>query len=179
MPEPECAIRQWLEKIVIGFNFCPFAKREFDAGNIRFSVVPGKKKSSFIRALSEEFTVLDTNTRIETSLLIFADGLKSFSDYLDLMAMAHRELLQRGYEGIYQLASFHPDYLFADSDQDDAANYTNRSPYPVIHVLREASVEQAIASHKDTGLIPERNITFARGKGLGFWREMLEAIQGG
>ena len=121
MSEPEYAIRQWLEKIVIGFNFCPFAKRVFDGGNIRFSVITGTKKSSFIPALSKEFTFLDSNPRIETSLLIFADGLKDFYDYLDLIKLAQHELSQCGYEGIYQLASFHPDYLFADSDQQNCS----------------------------------------------------------
>ena len=91
---------------------------------------------------------------IETTLLIFTDSFKDFFAYLDFVDLAEQLILVLGYEGIYQLATFHPDYYFADTDPEDATNYTNRSPYPMLHLLREDSFEKAIAAYGDTELIP-------------------------
>lgn len=96
----------------------------------------------------------------ETTLLVFPTLFKSFDHYLDYVELAENLLFELGYEGVYQLATFHPDYCFADADPLDAANYSNRSPYAMVHLLREASVERAIAFYGDTAAIPERNIAY-------------------
>ena len=92
--------------------------------------------------------------------MVFPTLFKSFDHYLDYVELAENLLFELGYEGVYQLATFHPDYCFADADPLDAANYSNRSPYAMVHLLREASVERAIAFYGDTAAIPERNIAY-------------------
>lgn len=92
--------------------------------------------------------------------------LSIFYDYLDFVDLAEQLILQEGFEGVFQLASFHPDYFFADSEMDDVANYTNRSPYPMLHILREESLDKAIDTYGDTSAIPENNIRCLRGLGL-------------
>lgn len=166
-------VQQWLKEVVIGFNFCPFAGREFAAGWVRYTVIEGAKKKRVIAALLDEFQFLDEHDDIETTLLIFADGVRDFHAYLDLLGMGQRALEEAGYEGIYQLASFHPEYLFAGEAVDDASHYTNRAPFPIIHVLREASIERAIASDANSATIPERNKQLARDKGVECWRSFL------
>ncbi|MBQ0799123.1 MAG: DUF1415 domain-containing protein [Porticoccaceae bacterium] len=166
-------VRQWLKDVVIGFNFCPFAQREFDAGRIRYCVIDGAKKKQVLASLLDEFQFLDTHDTTETTLLIFADGFRDFYAYLDILDLAQQALEDAGYEGIYQLASFHPDYLFEGEPVDDAAHYTNRSPLPMLHLLREASIERAVAGDPNTDQIPERNKALARDKGAAFWQSFL------
>lgn len=172
----EKATRQWLQDVVIGLNLCPFARREFDAGRIHFAVTEETDMEALLMAFATELSRLDKTPEIETSLVIFANAVPDFHDYLDLLDMAQAWLEEQELEGIFQLASFHPLYQFADSAPDDEANYTNRSPFPVIHILREDSVERAVASHPDPAMIPERNIQLAREKGLRFWKEMMAGI---
>lgn len=156
----------WVEKVVVGLNFCPFAKREVDAGRVHYAVNSSKDPAQILQWLLTECSRLDQNPEIETSLLILPSGFEGFLDYLDLMDLAERLLAAEGYEGVYQLASFHPDYCFAGEDDDDPANYTNRSPFPMMHLIREASLETALAHHPDPDGIPDTNIQLAREKGL-------------
>ncbi|MDP1930358.1 MAG: DUF1415 domain-containing protein [Gammaproteobacteria bacterium] len=172
----EQATRQWLQEVVIGLNLCPFARREFDAGRIHFAVTAETELEALLMAFATELSRIDKTPEIETTLVIFANAVPDFHDYLDLLDMAQAWLEERELEGIFQLASFHPRYQFADSDLDDEANYTNRSPFPVIHILREDSVERAVASHPDPAAIPERNIKLARDKGLVFWKELMAGL---
>lgn len=116
---------------------------------------------------------LDKDGERETSLLIFPDALSDFDEYLDVLALANAVLKESGYDGIYQLASFHPKYLFAGAAVDDAANYTNRSPYPMLHILKEASVEAALESYPNPKAISTRNVEVTRGLGLRAMRELL------
>lgn len=166
-------IQSWLVDVIIGFNFCPFARREFEAGRIRYRVLDSTKKKLAIKALLEEFQFLDDHEATETTLLIFADGFGEFYAYLDLLDQAQQALEEAGYEGIYQLASFHPDYLFEGEALDDASHYTNRSPYPMLHLLRESSIERAVASDPNIDQIPERNKALARDRGAAFWQAFL------
>ncbi len=166
-------VQQWLKEVIIGFDFCPFARREFEQERIRYRVIEGAKKKQLITDLLIEFEFLDTHEGTETTLLIFADGFRDFYDYLDMLDLAQQALEDSGYEGCYQLASFHPDYLFEGEGVDDASHYTNRSPYPMIHLLRETSIERAVASDPDTEQIPERNKALARKKGSAFWEALL------
>lgn len=154
--------RQWVEQVVVGHNFCPFARREIEANTVRYTVIEEAGLELLFKALEEECQRLDSDCQVETTLIILASGAESFFDFLDLLAQANDWLTDNRYEGIYQLASFHPDYCFADSRDDDPANYTNRSPFPTLHLIREDSMEQALARHPDPDGIPQRNIELAR-----------------
>ena len=177
MPANEVVIAQtkkWITEVVVKCGFCPFAANEVKRGSIHYTVVRAgaKQKLSF---LTSAFKELDTDRSIETTLLIFPVSLKDFHAYLQLLSRAETLLEKSGYEGIYQLASFHPQYLFEDAPEDDAANYTNRSPYPMLHLLREASLTHAIDGHSDIDGIPQRNVRFARRKGLAQMKLLREA----
>ncbi|MCP5358498.1 MAG: DUF1415 domain-containing protein [Pseudomonadales bacterium] len=173
------ATRRWLEEAVIGLNLCPFARREHEQGRIHFAVCEETDAEALLLSFATELLRLEQDAQIETTLLIFARALADFDDYLDLLDMAQAWLEEQGLEGVYQLASFHPDYVFADSPETDAANCTNRAPWPVIHLLREESVEQAVAAHRDTAAIPERNIALAREKGMAYWDALLTRLREG
>ncbi len=158
--------KQWLRNVVIKHNFCPFAKRELLRDSIRYLVVESSELELVLQTLVDEFIYLDHHDDTETTLVILPNGFDYFDDYLDLVEIANALLEDQDYAGIYQLASFHPDYCFEGADNDDPANYTNRSPYPTLHIIRESSLERAIASHPNVEGIPERNIIYARGLGL-------------
>ncbi len=152
----------WLDQFIIAHNICPFAKKERDKGSIRFIVDDSSDISQALEQLIIECERLDKNDEIETTLLIFSQVADKFDDYLDFLDIANRLLIAQGYEGVYQIASFHPDYQFADSSIDDPANYTNRSPYPMFHIIREDSLEKALQSYPNPELIPQRNIEYLR-----------------
>jgi len=168
------SVKYWLEKTIIGFNFCPFAKREFLNESIHYEVVDESNTQEQIFALSHELKRLDENPGIETTLFILPVGLESFFDYLDFLQLANDLNTDLGYEGVYQLASFHPDYCFADAQQDDPANYTNRSPLPIIHIIREASLEKVLAHYPHPEEIPYRNINLAEEKGIQVFEDILK-----
>lgn len=167
--------KQWLEKIVIGCNFCPFAAKPFFQDKIRYRVVASAQKKDILEALVRECSWLEENAETETCLLILPEGYEKFDAYLDLLDIAEQLLEKEGYEGIFQLASFHPGYRFAGSNADDAANYTNRSPYPILHLLKEESIEKALEKFPDPEKIPDKNIAFAREKGLEYMKNLLKS----
>jgi len=167
----------WVEKVVIGLNFCPFAHREVENGRLRYTVSSALSIEAALEDLAKEFHFLDDNEETETSLLLLPLAFDDFDDYLDLVDLAEALVEDMGYEGIYQVASFHPNYLFSDSPKDDAANYTNRSPYPMLHLLREASLDRVLENHPNPEAIPERNVKFAREKGLAYMQVLLEACK--
>ena len=150
----------WVSGFIVEHNICPFAKRELENSSIRVEVVRSKKMDVALEELVAEIEWLNEHPETETTLLVFPTLFKSFDHYLDYVELAENLLFELGYEGVYQLATFHPDYCFADADPLDAANYSNRSPYAMVHLLREASVERAIAFYGDTAAIPERNIAY-------------------
>lgn len=165
--EPFIAATQaWLKSIIIEYNICPFAKRELERGSIRFSVNHDRDIEDCLLNLILECDRLDTDQSIETTLLIYASVFTVFDDYLDFLEIAETLLRDQGYEGVYQLASFHPDYCFQGAEQDDPANYTNRSPYPMLHLLRETSIERAVSAYPHPENIPQRNIELTRELGL-------------
>lgn len=165
----------WLKSVIVEYSICPFAKRELDRGSIHFSVNRDSEIEQCLLHLIDECERLDTNPGIETTLLIYADAFAKFDDYLDFLEVAESLLIEQDYEGTYQLASFHPDYCFQGSNPDDAANYTNRSPYPMLHLLRESSIEQAVAAHADPANIPLHNIELTRKLGLAKMQALLSA----
>lgn len=156
---------KWVASVVVGLDFCPFARRELEGGTIRFHPIAGETVEDCCDVLLNELRGMDRDDSIESTLLILRTGHEDFEDYLTTVGAAETALASSGYEGVYQLASFHPDYCFVDASPDDASNYTNRSPYPMIHILRESSLEKAIAQHPDAEAIPQRNIELARKMG--------------
>jgi len=168
--------RNWLKEVVIGLNFCPFAKPVFEQDKIHYQVSTARAFEDCLEDLMLEAEYLQSHTDIETSLLIYPDALEDFEEFLDALDIAEALMTAQGYEGVYQLASFHPQYIFEGSDEADAANYTNRSPYPMFHLIREASLEQALAQYKkNPDSIPEVNIQLARKLG----QEKMQSLLAG
>lgn len=167
--------KKWIVEVVIGCNFCPFAARELKQNSIHYHVEKATALDLCLNSFLEECVRLDNDKSIETSLLIFSHAFLKFEDYLDMVFLAEKLLKQEGYEGIYQVASFHPLYRFANSADNDAANYTNRSIYPMLHLLREDRVEQAISAYPTPEQIPLRNIHFANEKGEAYMRMLRES----
>lgn len=165
----------WINSVVIGCNFCPFAAKAVLRKSIRYVVHPDATTENTLEVLIMELAYLDTHDDIETTLIIMPDDFSDFESYLDLISLAEDLAGDQGYDGIYQIASFHPDYRFSGADVDDPANYTNRSVYPMIHILREKSVTQAVDTYPDTEDIPNRNIAFARLKGLEYMKILRAA----
>lgn len=164
----------WIKNVIISHNICPFAKREFDRENIFYQLMPKDLRQS-LDALLQEFNRLDKAPNIPTTLIIYPEGLDDFSDYLDYYAIADQLLVDNGYEGTYQLATFHPDYCFDGSNNDDPANYTNRSPYPMLHIIREASLEKVLQNYPHPEEIPERNIRYTQELGLDKMKSLLDS----
>jgi len=162
----------WLTSFIINYNICPFAKREHDRSSIRYAVFKQNQLEHCLESVIKECQTLDTDKNIETTLLIFPNTFKCFDNYLDFISLAESLLIDQHYEGIYQLASFHPDYCFDGETLNDPANFTNRSPYPMVHLIRERSLEHALKSYPHPEKIPERNICLTRQLGL----EKLQAI---
>ena len=150
--------KNWVEEIVIGLNLCPFASLPFHNNAIEYSVNTGSSTEQHLQQLADCFARLDDSTNIETSLLIYPDAYQAFDNYLDLLDIANQLLEDLHYTGSYQLASFHPDYRFAGSAENDASNFSNRSPCPMLHVIRESSLEKAIANYPNIEQVPENNI---------------------
>lgn len=132
--------------------------------------------ASHLQQFADCLAELDNTDSIETSLLIYPESYGQFDDYLDFLEMSNRLLDELNYTGIYQLASFHPDYLFADSSEHDAGNYTNRSPYPMLHLLRESSIERAVSSYPDIDQVPDNNIKKLHDIGYEKMRSIIEQI---
>lgn len=167
--------RKWIIEVVIRCNFCPFAAREVKRNSIRYAVIPQLTQKEALGALMEECKLLDAEPEIETTLLIFPHGFKLFRDYLQLVEKAEALIRKNGYEGVYQVASFHPDYFFAGAPMDDPANFTNRSVYPMLHLLREASIEKVLERYPEPERIPEANMRFAREKGATYMKMLRDS----
>ena len=165
--------KKWLSTVVIKHTLCPFAQREYDKGSIHYEVVETADLESQLEHIRLQCTVLNKDANKETTLLIFPTALSDFDNYLDVLETANALLKDQSYEGIYQLASFHPNYRFEGTSDDDPSNYTNRSPYPMLHILREASIETALSTYPNPEKIPERNIQVTQGLGLEGMKELL------
>jgi hypothetical protein len=169
------ATRRWLERAVIGLNLCPFARAPFVQQRLNFRVSRARSEESLLDDLREELLALhvaDPLTR-ETTLLIHPGVLTEFLDYNDFLDAADAAVLAFGLEGELQIASFHPDYRFADTSADAIENCTNRSPYPMLHLLRESSIERALETMVDTDEIYRRNIETLRQLGADGWRALM------
>ncbi|GGC58820.1 DUF1415 domain-containing protein [Marinobacter halophilus] len=167
------ATRKWVEDVVVGYNLCPFAKRELVRDRVRFVMTDAENEDDLLKALHAELQRLEDEPDIETTLLIHPGVLQDFDAYNEFLDTAEGLVAYLELEGIYQVASFHPDYQFAETEPGAAENYTNRSPYPMLHLLREASLEAAIDSHPDVDGIPDRNIALMNELGAEKMRQIL------
>jgi len=163
----------WVKSVIVKYNICPFAKREMDRGSIRYIEEKSPEVEQVLEALMKECQFLDENEETETTLLILSEACTDFEDFLDLVYLSNHFLQMNRYEGVYQLAHFHPQYCFEGDTQEAASNYTNRSPFPTLHIIRESSMERAIEAHPDVDGIPDRNIAFLNKKGSAFFTDLL------
>lgn len=170
------ATRHWLEAAVIGLNLCPFARQPWQQGRVRIRVSEATDPARLVDILCDELAYLvetDPET-CETTLLVHPHVLACFQDYNDFLDVADYTLSARGLEGVVQIASFHPDYRFADTEDSDPANCTNRAPFPTLHLIRESSIEQALATMPEPERIYERNIERLRSLGWSGWQALME-----
>jgi uncharacterized protein len=177
---PECgdvvaATRIWLEKAVIGLNLCPFAKEVHLHNRIRYCVSEAQSENELLGDLMRELQALHAAdpAQCETTLLVHPHVLTDFFVYNAFLERADDAVAELGLEGVMQIASFHPDYQFQDAASDAIENYTNRSPHPMLHLLREDSVERAVTTHPDTTAIYRKNIATLRKLGLEGWRRLF------
>lgn len=169
------ATRRWVEQVVVAFNLCPFAKRELVKDRVRFVVSKARDEATLLDELAHELALLNVDKAVETTLLIHPQVLQDFYHYNDFLEAADELLVDMNLEGVYQVASFHPDYQFGGTEPDDVENYTNRSPYPMLHLLREDSLSEAIDNYPEVDLIPERNIDCMNEQGLEKMQTLLNA----
>lgn len=159
-PDVELQTRNWLQQVVIGLNLCPFASKPYLDNQVRIAVSDCTEEACLLDDLLNELQYLDGHDaqEVETTLLVIPGMLTDFYDYNDFLDSAEAALEDGGWTGTYQIASFHPRYQFAGTAPEDAENLTNRAPYPILHLIREASLEKALKHYPDPEMIPERNI---------------------
>lgn len=167
--------RDWLTKAVIGLNLCPFAKAVQVKDQIRFAVSDATDAEGVLTDLQDELALLaETDPeKIDTTLLIIPDALDDFLDFNDFEELSDRLLKRMRLVGELQVATFHPLFQFADTQPDDIENYTNRSPYPILHLLREDSIDRAVESFPDAAEIYEKNIDTMNRLGLEGWKKLM------
>lgn len=172
--------RCWVEQVVVALNLCPFAAAPMKGGRIRYVHCAEREAEGIYRTLLTEMERLIgiSESQAETCLFVVPQGLEDFDAYLDLFEIAEAAIQEAGLDGILQLASFHPDYCFEGAAYDDPANYTNRSPHPMFHLIREAPLARALENYpNDPEGIPERNVSLLREMGLAVVRERLAACR--
>ncbi|ABR89796.1 Uncharacterized conserved protein [Janthinobacterium sp. Marseille] len=164
----------WLEKAVIGLNLCPFAKAVYVKQQIRYVVSKADTTDALLTELKAELQYLQDSdpVKVDTTLLILPEVLADFLDYNDFLDTADEAIEDLELDGEIQIASFHPDYQFAGTKTDDIENYTNRSPYPILHLLREASIERAVEAFPEAEEIYEKNMETLRKLGLQGWTNL-------
>lgn len=173
------SVSQWVDSVVVELNLCPFAKRELIKDRVRFTVTDADNEEQLLVRLEAELNLLEREPSIETTLLIHPNVLQDFYDYNQFLDYVDGLLVELHFDGVYQIASFHPDYQFGGTNIDDVENYTNRSPYPVLHLLREDSLERAIAEYPDIDRVPARNIELMNEMGLEKLNGLLAACSKG
>lgn len=162
-----------MESVVVGLNLCPFAKRESARDRVRFVVTEATTEEDLLVDLQAELGLLCSDETVETTILIHPTVLQDFYDYNQFLSDADGLLERLELEGIYQVASFHPDYQFCDTTPDAVENYTNRSPYPLLHLIREEKLERALACYPETAEIPARNVELIRNLGRNRMENLL------
>lgn len=173
----ECVIaatRLWLEKAVIGLNLCPFAKSVYVKNQVRIVVSDAKHLDAFLEELDKEldFLAAADPEEVDTTLLIHPTLLPDFDVFNEVAGIAEEAVVEHELEGVLQVASFHPQFQFEGTEPDDISNYTNRSPFPTLHLIREASLERAVAGLANPDEIYERNIRVMNELGLEGWKAL-------
>jgi len=168
----------WVAEAVIGLNLCPFAKSVYVKEQIRYVVSHADDEAGLAQQLLDELQHLQAADPelLDTTLLIHPHVLQDFYDYNNFLDVADQVLEDAGLDGIIQIASFHPQYQFADALPDDIDNYTNRSPFPILHLLRESSIDRAVAAFPEASAIFERNIATMRDLGLNGWNRLAFVV---
>ncbi len=162
---------RWIDRFVVGLELCPFAKRSIDAGRLRIEVSDATEPARLVESLEVELGILaasggsESSHSLESTLLVHPNVLKDFRDFNDFLDVADATLVRQSLEGKIQIASFHPDYQFEATEPDDLGNYTNRSPFPMLHLIREEAVSRAIAEYPDPEGIPTRNVALLESLG--------------
>ncbi|MEP6674171.1 MAG: DUF1415 domain-containing protein [Ferruginibacter sp.] len=169
--------KQWIIDVVIGCNFCPFAAKEISRESIYYEVLEAATPAKVLPAMMKILQQMDTDAATATAFLILPGSFSTFNAYLELLDLAERLNKKEKYEGIYQIAGFHPLYLFAGSNEADPSNYTNRSPYPMLHFLREDAVSNAVDNYPGIEEITKRNISFTKEKGLEYMKQLFTGIR--
>jgi hypothetical protein len=171
--------RAWVDLAVIGLNLCPFAKAPQTKGQVRYALSEAREPAALLQDLMAELKLLTATSaaRIETTLLVHPHVLADFADYNDFLDVAEAAVAELGLEGEIQVASFHPRYRFAGTEEGDVANATNRSPWPTLHLLREDSVERAVAAFPQAEAIYEANMETLRRLGVTGWDELQRRIR--
>lgn len=166
--------RAWLVRAVIGLNLCPFAKAVHTKQQVRYVVCNTREPDELLNTLRDELRLLAEADpeQVDTTLLIHPRVLTDFADYNDFLDAADAAVAELGYEGVLQVASFHPQYQFAGTSPDDVSNATNRSPYPTLHLLREASIDRAVAAFPEPEAIYENNMRTLETLGAQGWAEL-------
>lgn len=166
----------WVERVVVGLNLCPFARAPLEAGRLRIAVTLCEDPRELLTVVDDELAALlrTDPSELETTLIVHPHCLLDFDEYNNFLDDVDQLIEVLQLRGIVQVASFHPDYRFADAPADDLANYTNRSPYPMLHLLREDSVAKAVDSHPDIASVPEANVARLRAMSLGQLRALFE-----
>lgn len=172
----EAEVRRWLERVVVGLNLCPFAKAVVARGQVRIVVSDASTERALLEQLGEEMALLrDTPAdETDTTLLVHPQVLHDFLDYNDFLDQADALVEAMELDGVLQVASFHPHYRFAGTQPDDAENLTNRAPHPILHLLREESVDRAVAAYPEPDSIIERNVATMRELGADGFRKLLD-----
>jgi uncharacterized protein len=172
---PIDATRAWLERAVIGLNLCPFAKAVHFKGQIRWVLCDAHDAAGLLQVLAQELEYLAAAdpALVDTTLIVHPQVLQDFDDFNQFLGVAEDALADLGLDGVLQIASFHPQYRFADAAPDDIGNATNRSPYPTLHLLREDSIQRAVMAFPDAEAIYERNIETLQRLGAAGWKRLL------
>ncbi len=173
------AVRAWVRDFVIAEGLCPFARTPFQADRIRFAVTGAADEAALLDRLTAELTLLESSPEVETTLLIHPRVLGDFEDYNQFLDDAEYLLVRSGLDGVFQIASFHPQYRFAGTDPGDAENYSNRTPFPLLHLLRESSVTAAIDGYPRIEDVPGRNVAHLEALGAAELERRLRALANG
>ncbi len=182
MNQIQNAMNTWITQVIVGENICPFAKPVIDNNRLKMAILTDTRADLGFEAnvelglvrLVEEMNFLTQNPQTETTIILLPSGFNDFEDFLDLIEMANSVIEEFNLRGTYQIAHFHPNYQFDGLEYDDLANFTNRAPFPTLHIIREASIGKALNGVKSPESIPERNIRHARKLGADFWAKIKQ-----